>query len=507
MQHTPGGVRSHILLTVIGVVVVGFAIVYAVITPLLRNTLRNERQNQSVWLAETIAADLAASLEAESGTETASADEFEAHLKKWSESLVGVCLGVTDAGGQLYAESANRLSRCAAEPDILAFLAAPDAHRWTDADDLRAGLLLSVPLTLPALDYGPGEGSRLVYAAVTDNLGQRLRVTRTLLFWSMVLAVFLVTLIGYGALTQLISRPLNRLGRAIGRLQTGDLSARAEPSGGVEIRELAEAFNALTRKLTEDESRIAHQISELKLMNERLEQARDHLVRSEKLASVGTLAAGVAHEIGNPLSIALGYLEVLARPDVTEDERLLFVEQATEATHRVDHIIRDLLDFSRPAEEDETGDTVHAVEQSLQLLAPQKRFKDVSVQTRVPAGPLSAAIGEQRLQQVLINLLLNAADAMGSTDRPAEIGVVLREGTDSAGCAAIIIEVSDNGPGITAAVRSHIFDPFFTTKPPGSGTGLGLSICYNIVTAIGGDITVNSRVGEGTTFTLTLPRP
>ncbi len=316
------------------------------------------------------------------------------------------------------------------------------------------------------------------------------------------LSLLMVSLLGYAALTWAIVRPLDRTIRTIEKVQSGDLAARVTPTGGRELREVAEAFNRLVRTLELDDSRIRHQITELKLMNQQLEQAHEKLVRSEKLASVGKLAAGVAHEIGNPIGIVLGYLDLLQR-DVTPEQRAQYLGQAQEATRRISRIIRDLLDFARPGGDGtETGDAGRVIRATVQLLEPQKRFKNVSLTSTVPDdAALPVAIADNRLQQVLVNLLLNAADATSQETAPSiELSADIRDET-------VEIRVADNGPGVAEGDRRHIFDPFFTTKDPGEGTGLGLSICHGILTNHGGDIHVEPHADRGAVFVITCPRP
>lgn len=330
----------------------------------------------------------------------------------------------------------------------------------------------------------------------------KVEAVRTLILLFMALAVVLVTILGYTALTQLIVRPLDRTMRAIEKVQAGDLGAHAVPSGGREMRELAAAFNRLARKLEADDARIERQIAELRITSTQLEQAQDSLVRSEKLASVGRLAAGVAHEIGNPIGIVLGYLEMLKDGEVTEEERHSWVEQCIEQTHRVNQIIRDLLDFSRPSSGDgvEVGEAGRVVRATLALLAAHERFKTVTVRNEASGdGSWPVAIADNRLQQVLVNVLLNAADAAAAAASPE---VRVEVGQDD---AVVTIRITDNGAGVPEELRHRIFDPFFTTKEVGTGTGLGLGICHTILTSCGGDIALETNKGGGATFVVSCP--
>lgn len=245
---------------------------------------------------------------------------------------------------------------------------------------------------------------------------------------------------------------------------------------------------------------IARDVTERKRMEAQLLQA-------DRLASLGTLAAGVAHEVNNPLGYLTLNLEWLARqlPTLASDpSRLqalaLMLEEARHGAARVAAIVRDLRAFSRA-----DGETRNAVDlrttvgSAIKMAGHHLRHR-ASVVTEFEDDVPAAWANEARLEQVLLNLLLNAAQAMDeSTMDRNEIGIVVRKGAPS----RAIIEVTDNGAGISPQALRHIFDPFFTTKS--NGTGLGLSICHTIVTSFGGTISVSSRVGEGTTFRIELP--
>ena len=484
------GARTHILLTVIGVVVVGFGLVFLVVEPLIEGALRSDHEERARWLAQVLARDLAQS--------TRNEDDLTERLAELSSAANDVCLGIVDSARQVSLQTRDDLRHCLSEDELSQLLKKPDESRWFETKLHGQRLGLTTVLHVQSM-AAPG---RLVMVTQVHGVAGRLSAARTTLLLFMGLALLLACVIGYTALTQLIIRPLDRTAKAIDRVHAGDMDARAVPSGGVELRQLAQSFNRLTRKLKEDEQRIAHQISELKLINEKLERARDSLVRSEKLATVGQLAAGVAHEIGNPIGIVLGYMEMLGSDDVTDEERREYVARCAVATERISGIIKDLLDFAR-AEPDASlveADAAYTINATLQLLEPQKPFRHVTVEFEPPLQPILVGLEERRLQQVLLNLLMNAADATRDQAEPAVIGIRVEEKRDR-----ILIHVTDNGPGMSRSVRSKVFDPFFTTKEPGSGTGLGLSICYNIITTCGGDIRVESGARKGTTFTLDLP--
>jgi signal transduction histidine kinase/CheY-like chemotaxis protein len=251
-------------------------------------------------------------------------------------------------------------------------------------------------------------------------------------------------------------------------------------------------------------------ITERKLMVARLHMA-------DRMASVGTLAAGVAHEINNPLAYVtgnLGYareaLQSLVKQgggDPSRSAADVLAEcvgslgDAQDGAERVRQIVRDLKVFSRPDEERRAPVTLSAViGGSLRLAEAEIRLRARLVTRLAELPPVLA--NEARLSQVFLNLLLNAAQAIPEGQPEAnQITVETRLGSPG----RVIAEVSDTGSGIAPNVLKRIFDPFFTTKPVGVGTGLGLSICHSIITALGGEIEAVSEVGKGTTFRIALP--
>jgi signal transduction histidine kinase/CheY-like chemotaxis protein len=236
-------------------------------------------------------------------------------------------------------------------------------------------------------------------------------------------------------------------------------------------------------------------------------QQEAQLIVSDRMASVGTLAAGVAHEINNPLAAVVANLDLAHREAVEIGDRsgnrdlAEYLQDAQQAAERVRLIVRDLKVFSR-AEEDRLGPTdVRAVlESTLRMAWNEIRHRARLVKDFDSVPPVEA--NESRLGQVFLNLIINATHAIpeGHANRN-EIRISTR--TDPSGMIAI--GVSDTGAGMTPEVQRRLFTPFFTTKPVGVGTGLGLSICQRIVAAMGGQIQVRSESGRGSTFTVLLP--
>jgi two-component system, NtrC family, sensor kinase len=276
------------------------------------------------------------------------------------------------------------------------------------------------------------------------------------------------------------------------------------------VVEPIEALSAAARRVADGEidlpplvtpptrDEVAHLVDDFNRMTASLRQQREQMVAQEKLVTVGRLAAGVAHEVGNPLAAVLGYADLLLHDEPPDGARREPLERIRKETDRIRGIVADLLDYSRPVQGSlEPVRVADAVEVALSLLRPQPRFGDVEVVRAIPEDLPSVAAAQSRLVQVLVNLLLNAADAMGGRGR-------VRLDARRAG-EAVELRVADSGPGVAAADRAQIFDPFFTTKEPGQGTGLGLSISRSIIEAYGGTLTLAPSTEAGATFVVRLP--
>jgi two-component system NtrC family sensor kinase len=277
--------------------------------------------------------------------------------------------------------------------------------------------------------------------------------------------------------------------------------------GGFSVLWLQEAH-----RFTPDELRLAEGIAlqgALAVENSRLyegvkqqmaelKQTQAQLVQSTKLAAIGELAANIAHEINNPLTTVLGFASFIAERlpegDPTREELGLIQEEASRARD----IVRDLLQFSRQRDfMPEPSDVNLVLEQVVSMIRRQGAFNGVAVSEAYDADMPIVEMDVPRIKQVFLNIINNAVYAMKD-------GGALTVRTTAAG-EAVRIAFEDSGPGIPADILSRIFDPFFTTKPEVSGTGLGLSVSLGIVQSHGGTIDVDSKVGQGSTFTVTLP--
>jgi len=256
---------------------------------------------------------------------------------------------------------------------------------------------------------------------------------------------------------------------------------------------LSRSLDDLSKRLAEERRRADRVADELERIRADLRGAKGRLIQAEKLASVGQLAAGIAHEIGNPIGIALGLSEILRDGANDPAQTKEFAGQVHASILRVHGILRDLLDFARPSREEGARAEVKACLDGVRnLVRSHKKFGGIDLRTHLPADPLWVEIRPSQLQQVLLNLWMNAADAMDG--RGVLTTTARREGR------RIEIEVRDTGPGIPEEALARVFDPFFSTKPPGEGTGLGLAICAQILQVYGGDITAGNAPDRGAVF-------
>jgi two-component system NtrC family sensor kinase len=260
----------------------------------------------------------------------------------------------------------------------------------------------------------------------------------------------------------------------------------------------------MLKRLDDNKRELKDHIASLEMANQELKQAQDEIIRSEKLATVGRLAAGIAHEIGNPIGIVLGYLDLLESDDISREEKRDYLKRIESEVNRINQIIRQLLDFSRPSSGKADETPVHKiVTKTVEMFKPQPMMEDIEIHLELGAAKDRVLADPNELQQVFLNIIMNAADALFVKDASGSEKQLLIK-TENVG-DSIRLHLSDNGPGMSEDELSHIFDPFFTTKDPGKGTGLGLSVCYRIVEGLGGSIRAESTQGVGMTLLITLP--
>ncbi|WP_225410985.1 sensor histidine kinase [Stigmatella hybrida] len=355
---------------------------------------------------------------------------------------------------------------------------------------LATGLswLTLLPTLLHLMDVArrwvPSEG---VEAAVLSRV-------RGFLPFALGLDLLVLVILAYIVLEFTVGRPLRATELAVGQLERLELDLTPISQGGPFLSRIQSALNRMAEALRREQALTRSQLEALRQANARLSRAQTELVSAERLATVGRLAAGVAHEVGNPLAGILGYLS-LARMRASTAELKDFLDRIDHEVHRIDGIVRGLLDLGRPRSGPLAPvDLGQVVETCVRLVRAGPELSRVEVGFALAPGLLARA-DPGPLSQIVINLLLNAAQAMGGQG-----AVRVSTGREA---NEVWLMVEDTGPGLTAEVMARLFEPFFTTKE-GKGTGLGLAVSLHLAQGMGGKLTAENAPGGGARFTLRL---
>jgi two-component system, NtrC family, sensor kinase len=360
----------------------------------------------------------------------------------------------------------------------------------------------------------------------------------------MLLTATVAVFMGFGAriLRRRLLDPLETVVSSVEAISQGDLGIRLPPAETAELSRLGTALNQLAETLIADRQKLMENIQSLNETNRLLTEARDAMIRAEKMASVGRLGAGIAHEVGNPLGAIIGYLGLIARQ--ADGRTAEMAHSAEREAQRIDRIIRGLLDFSRPRDAVSQPVDVNAViRDTLELVGTQGHFKLVELEcVLADDAPLMVPGDPYQLQQALVNLLVNAADAVEATKNPRVCVTTLRRAAhpaeahvparrrddphgidyshrrrlsrlqrwpqgDPASSSGDVVEIAilDNGPGLPPELIDQVFEPFVTTKEPGKGMGLGLALCARLIEGMDGGIYAGNGAAGGAVFRVVLP--
>ncbi len=306
---------------------------------------------------------------------------------------------------------------------------------------------------------------------------------KDLFFWFLpfgLISLFTLTGFTYAYYRRRFLLPFHNLKKAYSQVSEDNLNVYVENTNVKEWDLVFSHFNDMMDRLKNYKINLEKNIEELYKANEALKSVQNEIIFSEKMATVGRLSAGLAHEIGNPLTSIMGYISYLKETAQKEEEREILTLIYRE-TERINRIIKDLLNFARSKPEDSISvcNSYDIVNDVIRLLNPQKDFKKVELINNISEGVAVVFSGEE-LKQVLLNIMINAVDVS-----PEGGKIILdAEKTDS----YYIISVKDEGGGVPEEIKDKIFDPFFTTKPVGKGTGLGLSVVHSLVNRYGGRV-------------------
>ncbi len=307
----------------------------------------------------------------------------------------------------------------------------------------------------------------------------------SLVFLAIVLAATLANLVLLFVANELVLRPIRHVVEMAHKIISGDLSARLGICPPGEMGVLCRAIDSMAQAVAEREELLKH-------------VTQQQMGRSEQLASVGRLAAGVAHEINNPLTGVLAFADLMREKENLDDQDREDLALIIRETKRVREIVRGLLDFARETPFVKRQlDLNELIRQTLRLLGKRDAFQNIFMVEDLAENLPPVNVDKNQIQQVLLNLTLNACEAM------PEGGTLLV--SSSVADSRVVVKVTDTGCGIKEQHLVQVFEPFFTTKPVGKGTGLGLSVSYGIVQQHDGTLEVESEVGKGSTFKVTLP--
>jgi len=382
---------------------------------------------------------------------------------------------------------------------------------------------LSGPGRLLYVSAGLGANSpiagRLDFTVSLADINTELRGVKRFLVIYIILDSAVIIGFGFFFLSGSIINPIRRLTEAASRIAGGSFGERVDIKSDNEIGVMADSFNKMA-------GRIEEEIRTLERVNKELVSAQEEVLRSSTLAAVGRLAAGIAHEIGNPLGAVGGYLQILERGSLEGEEERDIITRASKELSRIDAILREFLEFSRAGKKPvEPVDVNALLEESVRGLAGHGDFEGISVRTNLQGDLPPVMMNEGKLRQVLVNLLVNAAQSMGNVTGPREITVEsevrklpvkganlrrrkgdkpLRPG-EEVFRRYVFVRIKDRGSGISEEDAMRIFEPFYTTKEVGKGTGLGLFVSESILKTYGAEIEFESEPGHGSTFTVRLP--
>jgi two-component system, NtrC family, sensor kinase len=480
------GLRLQIVLSLAGVLLLSYVPLFFAIAGVTQATLLASRERAARSIGRAVAAHVAHAAESERGAgldAIVSADVGDGGAR---------AVAVFDPSGTRVAGAGD-----AAELERMLSPARPFLESARPAHGARGRVF---DVVLPA-----GQLAVVVRVPTDEESVNAGPLVKVVALYMLIFAVGILAF-AYFALTRVLVKPIEELSAATDRVARGARTLDVPKRGAREIVELGRSVDAMATKLLEEERALRSKVDELTRTTKHLTETREQLARSEQLASVGRLSAGLAHEIGNPLAAILAMVELAADPEMPEDERQDFLARTKKETERIHGILRDLLDFARPeAEVPSEGEAACIVAEVLAdvtaLAFPQKAFRDVALETHVEPGTPVAAMAGPRLLQVLLNLVMNAAQAVASKDTgPRKVHIDVRAGADT-----VRITVEDTGPGVPAALRTKVFEPFVTTKDVGEGTGLGLAVCRGLVESARGKITLDTSYIEGARFVVTLP--
>lgn len=330
-----------------------------------------------------------------------------------------------------------------------------------------------------------------------------------LLFVYVIINTLVLVLVGVYQIGNITAKPMKKILRRTESAFHDDLTLMRKKDEGSDLDQLSASVGMLVDNLESSRKHLEKTVSELETANSNMEKMQKEIVRAEKMASIGRLSAGIAHEIGNPVGIISGYLEMLKADDIDPDDRMDFAERASSELKRIDSIIRELLDYARPSDRIKCSVHVHQlVSDMVKAYDGSRALGKIRMRTLLDAANDLVMANPDQLRQVFMNLAINASDAI-SESKNRNGGVLAIETFNSmmpdCKTPCLVIAFRDNGCGLKPGDIENVFDPFFTTKPSGKGTGLGLSVSLMMIEEAGGTIRAFSENDSGSEFRVLIP--
>lgn len=371
---------------------------------------------------------------------------------------------------------------------------------WNGFFFSRQYLVMAIPVI-----NSPNNITAIGLVRSLEKVSGPIKKTRPIFLAYLVINVLVFGVIGFTRLVHLVIRPIQHLAQLADSLTDQNDTAFFTGGRWGEFTQLSLSLNQLVARIDGDKQQLQNTVFSLKKANEELQNNRDEMIRTEKLVSIGRLSAGLAHEIGNPLGIIQGYVELLADDSLPRDEREMFSQKVIQELDRINNLIRSLLDLSRTQKISAASHIdIHALlEETIEAAKIRKTSFPIVYHTAFAATTNTVFIDRDGLRQVFLNCLLNAIDAIEEQTSITKGKIVLE--TVSNLDDTISISITDNGIGLAEEHFDSIFDPFFTTKEVGKGTGLGLAVTHNMIKSAGGTLRFTSSEGTGATITITLP--
>ncbi len=431
-------------------------------------------------------------------------------LKTTCTTIGRSCVGVVLSGGEYWLKSG--LPELQAKSLKLAQESALSRAEIIRLENNPLGFLSLKNRYLLIAEPLPSIGTKKPQAGVViialDSIYESIFENHNAIFVYWLVNVILLTVVGFFRLISITVKPVERMVRISESYHDSDTFLFSGEQNRNEFGQLSMALNSMVYRIESDREKLRQMVTSLEAANLQLIKTQKEMVRTEKIASVGRLSAGLAHEIGNPIGIVQGYVELLQQADLAEEDKQQFTQRALNELDRINKLIRQLLDYAGSSSHEMSSVNLSGLFEGIcQIVTLKKYNPPIALLRDIPAD-IFIECDAGSLRQVFLNCLLNALDAIESKAGDIEGQVSITAGKISeseSNQANVYIRIEDNGAGIEKKDLEVVFDPFFTTKDPGKGTGLGLFVSHSIIDAHGGKIWLESTFGQGSTVHIELP--